>query len=129
MNFEAFLKASRITDEEFTGLSPVDKSLIFVNFARCTSAEEKDEKSKELELIEHPQAEVIREDEELEAQAVVADVKVEQICEEEDLDRCYYRLIHSEMFQAAIEDLKILKYERNRCYFPSRKLPVVSDEL
>ena len=129
MNFEAFLKASRITDEEFTGLSPVDKSLIFVNFARCTSAEEKDEKSKELELIEHPQAEVIREDEELEAQAVVADVKVEQICEEEDLDRCYYRLIHSEMFQAAIEDLKILKYERNRCYFPSRKLPVLSDEL
>ena len=80
MNFQLFLAASKISDEEFLSLSAVDKSLVYANFSKTETGKQA------LPIASMPTLTVS--DAKLDTE-----VKAEE--DDEELDQCYHRLIHS----------------------------------
>jgi hypothetical protein len=111
MNFEAFLAASRITDEQFSCLDPVQKSQIFLTFSQLHSNAKNNQEEGKAPEAKEPEA------------------KIDDEVHGEELDQSYHRLIHSETYRQAIENLCVLKYQRKRCFFPDKKLPPLHDDL
>lgn len=114
MNFQLFLAASKISDEEFLALGAVDKSMIYANFSKTETGKQA------LPMASMPTLT-------LSDAKLDTEVKAEE--DDKELDQCYHRLIHSHIYLEALEKLKVYKQTRGRCHFPDKKLPMLEADV